>query len=234
MKKFLSFILCMIMVVSALTLTGCKDKNAVGQEWQVKTYTTADIEESLEATQDDKKNVREQKVGFKVSRNSGKIKDVWFNVKEIKGENVSVTFSKYKTSEVNGVSSDLVADSYVLNDGPIVITASQVKEANKNAKGWIKLNTEAWNLSYDTVLMTLTGNITLREIVFVGSKDEVLTAEISKANVGIEYTVGKKDKRYNEKEFTKAELEAYAETAIYGIPNFLLDNQEAFATRNDK
>ena len=227
MKKFLSFILCMIMVVSALTLTGCKDKKAVGEEWQVKTYMVGE-------------DVVEQKVGFKVSRNSGKIKDLLLNVKEIKGENVKITVSKYKTAELNGVSSDLVVDGTPLNDGDIVITASQVKEANKTSKGWIKLNSADWNLSSDTVLVTFQmdkdkeNKITLREIVFVGSKGEVLTAEISKANVVVEYSASKKEKQTLLKEFTKAELLNYAETAVCGIPNFLLDNQEAFATKDEK
>ena len=220
MKKFLSFMMCVIMVFSALTLTGCKDKNAVGQEWEAKTYAT------------DAGVAVDYKVGFKVTRESSKIKEVWLNVKEIKGENVRFSFAKYKSGELDGESTDLLIDGNLLNNGPTIITSAQVKEANKTAKGWIKLNATDWNLSYDSVLMSMPGNVTLREIVFVGTNGKVLSTEIYKAYMTLEYKVDKRKTDHRIKEFTAAELLTYAETTVYGIPQFLLDNQEAFASKD--
>ena len=74
MKKLLSIILCVITMFSVLTLTGCKDKNAVGKEWEVKEYVMGGYAVT-------------PLVGFTVNRNGGKIQDVWVNIREIKGEN---------------------------------------------------------------------------------------------------------------------------------------------------
>ena len=217
MKKIFSFILCVIMVCSAFALTGCKDKNAVGKAWQVKEYVTTEVVV--------------QKVGFTVSRNSSSIKDVWINIQEIEGENVQFTFSKYKSK--TDKTSDLEPDGSYMGGSAnaIVISAQQVKDANKNAKGWIKVNSADWNLASDKVLMTVKGKVTIREIVFVNMKGERVSASINKAFVVVE-TGKKKDRVITLKEFTALELEAYVETAVCGIPNFLLDNQEAFDTRN--
>ncbi len=225
MRKILSFILCVIMTVSVLTLTGCKDKNAVGLEWQVKNYTTTVGSEAGAVV---------QKVGFKVTRGGTNIKDVWVNVREIEGENAKFTFCKYKTYTSNDITSDLYVDGNLLNGGPVVVTAQQVKDANKTAKGWIKINTESWAFNNDNVMMSIPSGVTLREIVFVGENDKVLTAEIYRAYVVVEVKVDRKEVKTYLKEFTKAELLTYAGTAVCGIPNFLLDNQEAFATRNSK
>ena len=221
MKKILSFIVCMIMIMSAFTLTGCKDKRAVGKEWEVKEYVSAGY-------------VTTQMVGFTVNRNGGKIKDVWINIREIKGENVKFHLCKYKSLQNEEIDTSLYKDGNVLNGGDIVVTAAQVKTANKQAKGWIKLNTSSWDFNYDSVLLTVPNNVVLREIVFIGTNDQILTTTINKAFVVVEYKVGKKknDTKTLLREFTSAELLAYAETAKYGIPNFLLDNQQAFLTKD--
>ncbi len=223
MKKILSFVVCMIMIMSAFTLTGCKDKRAVGKEWEVKEYVTAGY-------------VQTQLVGFTVNRAGGRVKDVWINIREIKGENVKFNFCKYKSLQNDEVDTDLYKDGYVLEGGDIVVTAAQVKAANKQTKGWIKLNTKSWDFNYDSVLMTVPSNVVLREIVFIGSNNQILATTIKKAYVAVEYKVGKRknDTQTLLREFTSNELLAYAETAKYGIPNFLLDNQQAFLTKDAK
>jgi hypothetical protein len=222
MRKILSFVVCMIMVMSAFTLTGCKDKRAVGKEWEVKEYVTIGY-------------VTTQMVGFTVNRNGGKIKDVWINIREIKGENVKFNFCKYKSLKNEEFDTDLYKDGYVLEGGDIVVTAAQVKAANKQSKGWIKLNTNSWDFNYDSVLMTVPNNVVLREIVFIGTNDKILSTKINKAYVVVENKTGKgKETQTLLREFTSAELLAYAETAKYGIPNFLLDSQQAFLTKDVK
>ena len=112
------------------------------------------------------------------------------------------------------------------------MSAQQVKNANKGAKGWIKLNTKDWGLKSDNVLLTVVdGRLTIREVVFVNENGEQLSASINVAYVAI-----KTDKKSNPviSQFTKAQLEEYAETSIYGVPNFLLDDQEAFKTKDEK
>ena len=223
MRKIVSFILCVMMAVSALALTGCKDKRAVGQEWEVKQYVSAGY-------------VTTQTVGFTVNRNGSKIKDVWINIREIEGENVKFNFCKYKSLQNDEVDTNLYKDGYVLNGGDIVVTAQQVKDANKNANGWIKLNAASWDFNYDAVLMTVTANVVLREIVFIGTNDKILSTVINRAYVVVENKVGKSKKNTTTllREFTASELSSYAETAIYGIPNFLLDNQDAFNSKDAK
>ena len=222
MKRFLSFILCVIMLASALTLTGCKDKNAVGEAWEIKAYVTDQTQSATVA----------QKVGFKVNRNSSSIKDVWINIQEIDGENIKLTFCKYKTN--SEMSTELYENGSVMDNGPRVITAQQVKDANKSTKGWIKVNASDWNLSNDSVLMIIDGKAIIREIVFVNTKGERLSASINKAYVAVVVKEKGQDKKTLLKEFSSSELEAYTETAVYGIPNFLLDNQEAFDSKDAK
>ena len=221
MKKLLSIILCVITMFSVLTLTGCKDKNAVGKEWEVKEYVMGGYAVT-------------PLVGFTVNRNGGKIQDVWVNIREIKGENVKFTFSKYKSYSNDEIDTDLYVDGYVLNGGPRVVTAQEVKTANKNAKGWIKINTSSWGFDKDSVLMTVPTNVVLREVVFIGTDGKILSASINKAYVVVEQKITKKETKTFLREFTSSELLAYAESAKYGIPNFLLDNQQAFLTKDAK
>ncbi len=217
MKKIFSFSLCLIMLFSVLTLTGCKDKNAVGQSWRVEKFG-------------DEEQTYVQKVGFKVTRNSKAIKEVWLNVEEIKGASATLTFTKYQSN--TETDDDIYSKGEALDGGNIILSAQQVKKANKGAKGWIKLNTKDWGLKSDNVLLTVVdGRLTIREVVFVNENGEQLSASINVAYVAI-----KTDKKSNPviSQFTKAQLEEYAETSIYGVPNFLLDDQEAFKTKDEK
>lgn len=217
MRKFLSCILCVITLLSVVSFTGCKDKNEVGKAWQVVTFGTS--ESSII-----------QKVGFKVTRNSNKIKDVWLNVESIEGNSVTVNFTKYKKNTDEG--EDLYSQGEALDGGDIVISAETVKKANKETKGWIKINTKDWNLSNDNVLLTIKeGRLTIREIVFVNNKNEQLSAKVDVAYVAI-----KTDKKAQPQvgHFTLAQLEEFAETSIYGVPTFLLDSQDSFKEKDKK
>lgn len=214
MRKFLSFILCLITVFSVLSFAGCKDGNAVGKSWQIEVFGN------------DAQTIT-QKVGFKVTRNSSKIKDVWINVASVEGASATINFSKYqKNTETDD---DIYSKGEALEGGDIVISAEQVKTANKTAKGWIKLNSKDWELNSDNVLLTIKeGRLTIREVVFVSAKDAQLTAKVDVA-----YVVIKTDKKANPivSQFTESDLTKYEETSIYGLPTFLLDDQEAFKNR---
>ena len=216
MRKILSFVLCLVMLCSVLSLAGCKDENAVGQSWKV---VKIGEEEQTYA----------QKVGFKVTRNSTSIGDVWLNVEKIEGTSATLQITKYQPN--TETDDDIYDKGSPLDGGNIVLSAKQVEDANKNSKGWIKLNTKSWDLTSDNVLLTIVdGRLTIREIVFVNNKGVQLTADINVAYVGIK-TEKKGDPII--KQYTKAQLLEYAETSLYGIPNFLLDDQESFKTKDN-
>ena len=104
-----------------------------------------------------------------------------------------------------------------------------VKKANREKKGWIKLNSTAWDKNYNNVLLALKGNITIREIVFVNMKGEIITAKVDRALVVVEY----EDGTSRDKLWTESALKAVA-NAKNGVPTDLLDNQESFNIKDDK
>ncbi|MBQ7373511.1 MAG: hypothetical protein IJW64_03000 [Clostridia bacterium] len=214
MKKFLSIILCVIMMFGALSFTGCKDKNAVGESWKVNVYDS----------------VEKQIVGFSLTRNSVNVKEVWLNVEKIEGNLVGVTVQKYTAQsslERNEYFSN-TSTSTTLGGGEISITAKMVKDANKEKKGWIKLNAEAWDKNYNNVLLSLKGNMTIREIVFVSMKGEIIKATVDRALVVVEYDDG----TTRDKLWTLSDLGAIT-GAKYGVPTALLDSQDSFNSKDD-
>ena len=214
MKKILSIILCVIIAFGVLSLSGCADKNAVGEAWKVNVYDSTAI----------------QKVGFTLTRNSVKIKEVWLNVEKIEGNMVGVTVQKY-TAQSSQEREDYFGSTSMttsLNGGEISITAKMVKDANKKDKGWIKLNAEAWDKDYNNIVLSMKGNITIREIVFVSMEDKIITASVDRALVVIEY----EDGQQRDKLWTRAELDAITNSK-YGVPTMLLDSQDSFKLRND-
>ena len=214
MKKIFSIILCAIMAFSVMSLTGCADKNAVGEAWKVNVYDSTEV----------------QKVGFTLTRNSVNIKEVWLNVEKIEGNMVGITVQKY-TAQSSQEREDYFSSTSLttsLNGGEISITAKMVIEANRKEKGWIKLNAEAWDTSYNNVLLSLKGNITIREIVFVSMENKIITASVDRALVVVEY----EDGQQRDKLWTKAELDAITNSK-YGVPTMLLDSQDSFKSRND-
>ncbi len=218
MKKFLSVILCLIMAISVCTLVSCGNKNAVGEEWNVLPYT---LDDGVTAT--------DQIVGFKLTRNSINVKDVWINVKKITGETVDVTFQKYTTKTSDGGATEIsLSSGTVLGGSARTITSEEVKKANKESKGWIKVNASGWNVAYNEVAMIVKGNIVIREVVFVNDKGEIISTAIDRADVVIETS----DRLIN-KTFSKAELEAF-ENIKNGLPTYLLDSQDSFKTKDEK
>ena len=212
MKKILSVILCVIMMLGVVSLTSCADKNAVGNAWKVNVYNSTET----------------QKVGFTLSRNSVNVKEVWINVEKIEGNLVGITVQKY-TAQSNSERDEYFSStstSTALAGGEISITAKMVKDANKQSKGWIKLNAEAWDKNYNNVMLALKGNITIREIVFVDMNGKVITANVDRALVVVEY----EDGQVRDQLWTKAQLEAITNSK-YGVPTNLLDSQDSF---NDK
>lgn len=218
MKKILSIILCLITAISVCTLVSCGDKNAVGEVWNVLPYTL-----------DDGATATDQIVGFKLTRNSVNVKEVWINVKKITGETVDVTFQKYTTKTSDGGAAEITLTSgTVLGGSARTITSEEVKKANKDSKGWIKVNAKDWNVSYNDVAMIVKGNIVIREVVFVNTKGEIITAALDKADVVIET-----GDRIINKTFTKAELESFVDVEN-GLPTYLLDSQESFKDKDQK
>lgn len=215
MKKILSVILCVITVFGIMSFTGCKDKNEVGMAWTVNAYSSTET----------------QKVGFTLTRNSVNVKEVWINVAKIEGNLVGITVQKYtaQSSSERDEYFSSTSSSTALEGGEISITAQMVKKANREKKGWIKLNSTAWDKNYNNVLLALKGNITIREIVFVNMKGEIITAKVDRALVVVEY----EDGTSRDKLWTESALKAVA-NAKNGVPTDLLDNQESFNIKDDK
>ncbi|MBQ8726506.1 MAG: hypothetical protein IJY84_05370 [Clostridia bacterium] len=213
MKKLFSLILCVIMAFSALAISGCAD-NSVGKAWEVKpiTYDGENGDAVL------------QRVGFSVTRKSANLAYIWINVESIKGNSVEIAFQKYTVVTSDGGKAEMSPTTgTILGGDERIITAEQVREANSSSKGWIKVNATAWDKSYTTVLMSLEGNIVIREVVFVDMDGKRLDATIDKANVMIEFESG----RRLQKTFTAAELSTITD-AKYGLPTALVDSQESF------
>lgn len=218
MKKVLTLILCVIMVFSALCMSGCAN-NSVGEAWDVKPYTFDG--ENGEAVA--------QRVGFSVTRKSANIAYVWINVESIKGSSVDVTFQKYTTVTSDGGKAEISPTAgTILGGNARIITAEQVREANSNSKGWIKVNVTAWNQSYTSVLLSLDGNIKIREVVFVDMDGKRLDASIDKAYIVVETESG-----ISHKTFTSSQLSTITD-AKYGLPTALVDSQESFDSKDAK
>lgn len=218
MKKVLTLILCVIMAFSALCMSGCAN-NSVGEAWDVKPYTFDG--ENGEAVA--------QRVGFSVTRKSANIAYVWINVESIKGSSVDVTFQKYTTITSDGGKAEISPTAgTILGGNARTITAEQVREANSNSKGWIKVNETAWNQSYTSVLMSLDGNIKIREVVFVDMDGKRLDASIDKAYIVVETESG-----ISHKTFTSSQLSTITD-AKYGLPTALVDSQESFDSKDAK
>lgn len=218
MKKVLTLILCVIMAFSALCMSGCAN-NSVGEAWDVKPYTFDG--ENGEAVA--------QRVGFSVTRKSANIAYVWINVESIKGSSVDVTFQKYTTITSDGGKAEISPTAgTILGGSARTITAEQVREANSNSKGWIKVNETAWNQSYTSVLLSLDGNIKIREVVFVDMDGKRLDASIDKAYIVVETESG-----ISHKTFTSSQLSTITD-AKYGLPTALVDSQESFDSKDAK
>ena len=220
MKRIFSLVLCLVMAFAICSLSGC-DKNPAGEAWKVVNYAEDGIGDALT-----------QKVGFTLTRSGKKIKDVWLNVKEIKGEAVSITLQKYTSTTTDGGTSDFnltTGSDYILNKGAISITKQQVKDANKNAKGWIKLNTSDWGKDFNNVVLMLTGDITIREIAFVGEDGKLISTALDKAFVFINTEDG-----IVSKVFTASDLSQNYADVKEGIPNNLLDAQDSFNQKDKK
>lgn len=218
MKKVLTLILCVIMAFSALCMSGCAN-NSVGEAWDVKPYTFDG--ENGEAVA--------QRVGFSVTRKSANIAYVWINVESIKGSSVDVTFQKYTTVTSDGGKAEISPTAgTILGGNARTITAEQVREANSNSKGWIKVNETAWNQSYTSVLLSLDGNIKIREVVFVDMDGKRLDASIDKAYIVVETETG-----ISHKTFTSSQLSTITD-AKYGLPTALVDSQESFDSKDAK
>lgn len=207
MKKIVSLILGVIMSVSISALTSCKKVNTA-TSWQIVSYQSGS--ESMT-----------QQVGFNVTRSSKKIREIWMKIDKIELESVTITFERYTSSTTDSGTSTMKPVSGTSFSK--VITSKQVKEAKKNANGWIKVNDENWDKDYTYVLMSTTGNITIDEVVFVSEENKRLTTNVDKANIVIEYNDGKTESKV----FTKAQLEEIKD-AKYGLPLNLVNNQESF------
>ena len=213
MKKILSIILCAIMAFGVMSLTGCADKNAVGEAWKVNVYDSTEV----------------QKVGFTLTRNNVNVKEVWINVEKIEGNLAGITVQKY-TAQSSAEREEYFSSTSVstaVGSGEISITAKMVSDANRKSKGWIKLNEEDWDKNYNNLVLSTKGNITIREIVFVGMDDKIIKASIDRALVVVEF----EDGQLRDQLWTKTQLDAIT-SAKYGIPTYLLDSQDSFKTKD--
>ncbi len=174
---------------------GCKNKTDY-TSWEVRVYNDGEGKADV------------QYVDFSVTRNSKKIKAVWINVAKISASEVQIDFAK--------VSGD--------SKKTLTLDKKTVKDALKNDGGWIKA-VDDWNYSLSTVRMSLKGNVTINEVVFIGEEDKKLSVSVNKAYI---YYVDKDGNvQGSQQAYTKSDLEGITDSKV-GLPLNLVDEQGKF------
>ena len=174
---------------------GCKNKTDY-TSWEVRVYNDGEGKADV------------QYVDFSVTRNSKNIKAVWINVAKISASEVQIDFSK--------VSGD--------SKKTLTLDKKTVKDALKNDGGWIKA-VDDWNYSLSTVRMSLKGNVTINEVVFIGEEDKKLSVSVNKAYI---YYVDKDGNvQGSQQAYTKSDLEGITDSNV-GLPLNLVDEQGKF------
>ena len=173
----------------------CKNKTDY-TSWEVRVYNDGEGKADV------------QYVDFSVTRNSKNIKAVWINVAKISASEVQIDFAK--------VSGD--------SKKTLTLDKKTVKDALKNDGGWIKA-VDDWNYSLSTVRMSLKGNVTINEVVFIGEEDKKLSVSVNKAYI---YYVDKDGNvQGSQQAYTKSDLEGITDSKV-GLPLNLVDEQGKF------
>ena len=201
-SKIIRAIALALATITVFALGGCKSKTANYTSWEVRVYN------------DGEGNADVQYVDFSVTRNSKNIKAVWINVAKISASEVQIDFSK-----VGGDSKKT-----------LTLDNKTVKAAIKNDGGWIKA-VDGWKFGLSTVRMSLKGNVTINEVVFIGEGDtededgKKLSVSISKAYI---YYVDKDGNIHSMQDhYSKSELEGITDSKV-GLPLNLVDEQDKF------
>ena len=106
----------------------------------------------------------------------------------------------------------------------LTLDKKTVKDALKNDGGWIKA-VDDWNYSLSTVRMSLKGNVTINEVVFIGEEDKKLSVSVNKAYI---YYVDKDGNvQGSQQAYTKSDLEGITDSKV-GLPLNLVDEQGKF------
>lgn len=205
MKRIITAIIASILVVmTAATLSGCKNENAPLTGTQV--YKFASSGESST-------NVP-YKVSFKVGDAKKKIAEIWVNIDKMKLE------TTFKANAVTSSSWTAKSSSYkTFTSRPI--TKEEVKEAKK-ADGWIALGFDSkWETATQYVSVEIVGECRINEIVFVDTDGKRMTVEI---NIVDYWSLSDKKEPRNVIVYDK-------ESDEKSSPKFLIDEQEKFDTR---
>lgn len=212
MKRIITAIIASILVVmTAATLSGCKNKSVPSTGTQIYKY----------AASEDSSDTQPYKVSFKFGDSSKKISEIWVNIDKL---NIETTF------EVNGTySSSWDTRSSYKTFTSRSITKAEVKEAKK-ADGWIALGFDSkWSSlsAIQYVSIGIVGECRVNEIVFVDTDGKRITVELNM----VEYW------RKSDNENLKYELvtDKDDDKDDKTSPKFLIDEQEKFdvRTKND-
>lgn len=210
MKRIITAIIASILVVmTAATLSGCKNENA--PLTGTKVYKFA-------ASGDSSTNVP-YKVSFKVGDAKKKISEIWVNIDKMKLE------TTFKANAVTSSSWTAKSTSYkTFTSRPI--TKEEVSKA-KDDYGWIALGFDSkWqNVSATQyVSVEIVGECSVNEIVFVDTDGKRMTVEI---NIVDYWSLSDKKEPRNVIVYDK-------ESDEKSSPKFLIDEQEKFEKRPKK
>ena len=207
MKRIITAIIASILVVmTAATLSGCKNENAPLTGTQVYKFASSG---------DSSTNVP-YKVSFKVGDAKKKISEIWVNIDKLKLE------TTFKANAVTSSSWTAKSSSYkTFTSRPI--TKEEVKEAKK-ADGWIALGFDGkWETASATqyVSVEIVGECRVNEIVFVDTDGKRMTIDV---NIVDYWSLSDKKNPQNVIVYDK-------ESDEKSSPKFLIDEQEKFDTR---
>lgn len=210
MKRIITAIIASILVVmTAATLSGCKNENA--PLTGTKVYKFAE-------SGDSSKNLP-YKVSFKVGDAKKKISEIWVNIDNMKLE------TTFKANAVTSSSWTEKKSYKTFTSRPI--TKEEVSKA-KDDYGWIALGFDSkWqNVSATQyVSVDIVGECSVNEIVFVDTDGKRMTVEINMVNYWS--LSDKKEPPQNVIVYDK-------ESDEKSSPKFLIDEQEKFEKRPKK
>ena len=209
MKRIITAIIASILVVmTAATLSGCKNENAPLTGTKVYKFAA----EKAPSTN------LPYKISFKVGDAKKKISEIWVNIDNMKLE------TTFKANAVTSSSWTEKTSYKTFTSRPI--TKEEVSKA-KDDYGWIALGFDSkWqNVSATQyVSVDIVGECSVNEIVFVDTDGKRMTVEINMVNY---WSLSDKKEPQNVIVYDK-------ESDEKSSPKFLIDEQEKFEKRPKK
>lgn len=214
MKRIITAIIASILVVmTAATLSGCKNENAPLTGTKVYKF----------ASSEDSSTLIPYKVSFKVGDSKTKISEIWVNIDKME---IETTFTaNARTSNSWNFKNQSVYKEFTSRP----ITKEEVKEAKKKTDGWMALGFDGkWaNASSATqyVSIEIVGKCRVNEIVFVDTDGKRMSVDVNKVDY---WSLSDNKNPQNVVVYDK-------ESDEKSSPKFLIDEQEKFdaRTKND-